>query len=496
MRRRPGPVVRWAVVAATLLSACGSAADRADPIAGTARLPTPTSTAPSPSTTTTSTTTSSTTTSTTTTTTVPAGWDAATGCPPTPARAAPDPARPRYQAAIALDPGQPGVLITERVEFTPDLTVDRLVFRLWANAPRLREVGTGIAVTSVTGPDVRTWSSPDPTTLVVVLNRPVAAGTTVVVDLGAVLTVAGPVRDRVSRSAGSMRLGTVLPLLAWEPGRGWAEEPPTSAFAESVVSPTADFVVEVAAPAGVEVLATGVEVAPGRWEATAVRDFALSAGLFRRAAVTIDLPEPVAVTVAVHESVGESPDAYLSRIAEDLQLAVRAFGPYPWPSFSMVVTPELSGGIEFPTHVMQGPGSSGRTTPHEVAHQWFYGLVGNHQGRDPWMDEGIATYAEGRLEGSLDSMAGKAIPASGQGRAGEPMTYWESRQDAYYRSVYVQTAVGLAALGPGEQVDCALAHYVARHAHRIATPRDLVDSLAPFFPDAGGQLAAYGLGAP
>jgi hypothetical protein len=388
------------------------------------------------------------------------------------------------------------VIITERVEFMPEVAVDHLIFRLWANAPRLREVGTGISVTSVTGPAVRDWSQPDPTTLRVDLNGPALAGTTVVVELGATLTVAGPVRDRVSRSAGSLRLGTVLPVLAWEPGRGWAEDPATSAFAESVVTPTADFVVEVVAPEGVDVLATGVEVAPGRWEAPAVRDFALSAGRFNRAAVTLDLPDPVVVTVAVHDSVGESAEGYLSRITEDLQLAALAYGPYPWPSFSMVVTPDLRGGIEFPSHVMQGPGSSGRTTPHEVAHQWFYGLVGNHQGRDPWLDEGIATYAEGRLEGSLGSMMAKSIPAVGQGRAGEPMAFWEGYQDAYYRSVYVQTAVALAGLGPDEQVDCALAHYVARNAHRIATPRDFLDSFEPFFPDVEAQLAPYGIGAP
>lgn len=423
-------------------------------------------------------------------------WDESVGCGAPPPRALPDPSRPRYRAAIALDPGRPDVALTERVEFTPDSPVDHLVFRLWANAPRLREVGTGIVVTSVSGPQVETWSTPDPTTLRVALRATVPAGSTVTVDLAALVNVAGPVRDRVSRSGGSMRLGTVLPVLAWEPERGWAEEPATSAFAESVLSPTADFVVDIGVPAGVEVLATGVEVSPGRWEATAVRDFALSAGRFQRAAVTLNLPDPVAVTVAVHESVGESADAYLSRIAEDLQLAAGAFGPYPWPSFSVAVTPDLRGGIEFPSHVMQGPGSSGRTTPHEVAHQWFYGLVGNHQGRDPWLDEGIATYAEGRFEGTLDSMAAKAIPASGQGRAGEPMTFWEGHQDAYYRSVYVQTAAALGSLGPADQVDCALAHYVARNAHRIATPRDLLDSLAPFFPDVEAQLAPYGIGAP
>jgi aminopeptidase N len=30
---------------------------------------------------------------------------------------------------------------------------------------------------------------------------------------------------------------------------------------------------------------------------------------------------------------------------------------------------------------------------HEVAHQWWYGLVGNDQIHDAWLDEGLASYA-------------------------------------------------------------------------------------------------------
>ena len=35
-----------------------------------------------------------------------------------------------------------------------------------------------------------------------------------------------------------------------------------------------------------------------------------------------------------------------------------------------------------------------RTVVHEVAHQWFYNLVGNDVQTDAWVDEAIATYAQ------------------------------------------------------------------------------------------------------
>ena len=62
-------------------------------------------------------------------------------------------------------------------------------------------------------------------------------------------------------------------------------------------------------------------------------------------------------------------------------------------TFTLAITPQLGGGIEYPGHVMQGQNTLG-VTSHEVGHQWFYGLVGNDQGRDPWLDEGLATWAE------------------------------------------------------------------------------------------------------
>jgi hypothetical protein len=419
-------------------------------------------------------------------------------CPPVPARAEPDPDRPRYRVDLDLDPGAGAVTGTTSLRFTPDLEVDALVLRLWANGPRPAAAGARIDVLDAqVGGSPVPRSLPDPTTLVLDLPRPVGAGEAVVAELAFRLEVPAPAADRISRSgdgpASSMRLGSFLPLLAWEPGRGWATDPPTSGFAEAATSTAADWSVGIGAPEGVDVLATGRPGPDGRWQAIAARDFAVSAGRFRTAGATVDAPHPVEVTVGVHEGIGEDPADYLARVSEALIRLAGWYGPYPWETYSLAITPDLRGGIEFPGHVMQGPGSIGRTTPHEVAHMWFYGLVGNNQARHPWLDEGLATWAEGRLEGTLDDMAAQAIPAEGRGRAGAPMEHWETRQDAYYRSVYVQPAVALRSLAPPERIDCALAHYVARHAHRIATPADLLDALALVHADPVAGLAPYGL---
>jgi DNA-binding SARP family transcriptional activator len=205
------------------------------------------------------------------------------------------------------------------------------------------------------------------------------------------------------------------------------------------------------------------------------------------------VPDEVQVTVGAAEGTGVAPGPFLAKEIRVLEDFGRRFGPYPWPTLTMAITPELGGGIEFPAHIQQGPGTIGRTTSHEVGHEWFYALVGNDQGRDPWLDEGLASYAEARFENTLAAFRSKSIPADAQGRTMAPMTYWEPRQSSYYRGVYVQGAVAVAATGDPALVDCALRIYVARNAFRIARPRDLVDALTAVFPDAPSTLAPYGV---
>ena len=419
---------------------------------------------------------------------------AGAGCPAVPARATPRADRPRYDLRVDVRPADNLAVGDVTIRFTPDLDTDRLVLRLWPNAPRTAAAGARLEVGGVqVGGRAATTTLENATTLVATTGSALPAGRPVEVAVPWRLTLAGPVNDRVSRIGDAVRLGSFFPLLAWEPGVGWATEPPTGAFAEATTAPAADVTTTVTVPPGFDVLATGTPDGTGRWRATAVPDVAVSVGHFTMASATVHLPHPVQVTVGVQAGVGESPAAYLSRIGPALEDFSARYGPYPWPSYSVAVTPALSGGIEYPMHVLQGPGTGGRTTSHEVAHMWFYGLVGNNQGRDPWLDEGLATWAEARFEGTVDRMRATVVPAAGKGRLGEPMTFWDARRSVYYRSVYVQGAQALAALGDPDRVDCALRLYVARTAFRIARPGDLVEALGAVFPGAAGSLAAYGV---
>lgn len=68
--------------------------------------------------------------------------------------------------------------------------------------------------------------------------------------------------------------------------------------------------------------------------------------------------------------------------------------PYPYPK--MVAAHGPVGGMEYPMLTFVGRSAPGRplysVLAHELSHQWFPMMVGSHEARYAWMDEGLASF--------------------------------------------------------------------------------------------------------
>jgi hypothetical protein len=152
-------------------------------------------------------------------------------------------------------------------------------------------------------------------------------------------------------------------------------------------------------------------------------------------------------------------------------------GSFPYRTLTVPLLPSYGGGIEYPSSILQATPSS-EVLVHEVAHMWFYGMVGNSQFRDPWLDEAFATWAEAVVN---PSSAERLAPALGEvpGSVGAAMD--EFPPGEYVDRVYGKGGAALlqarAAAG-AEAFDAAVRCYVDATAWATATPADVAEALA------------------
>jgi Peptidase family M1 domain len=134
----------------------------------------------------------------------------------------------------------------------------------------------------------------------------------------------------------------------------------------------------------------------------------------------------VDVRVLVPPGHSRNAELELDTVRFGLQHFGERFGPYPYPTLTVVHPPEAagdSGGMEYPTLITTGgawytPFSGARAiegvTIHELGHQWFFGLFASDEHRFPFLDEGLNSYAE---HSSLAARYGAGSAFSGFGLA-------------------------------------------------------------------------------
>ncbi|CAN92581.1 putative metallopeptidase [Sorangium cellulosum So ce56] len=201
-----------------------------------------------------------------------------------------------------------------------------------------------------------------------------------------------------------------------------------------------------------------------------------------------------------------------------------AFGRYPYGTLTIVHPPEgaeEAGGMEYPTLITTGgswlwPAVGVRfveaVTVHELAHQWFYGLVATNEHRYPFLDEGLTTYAEADAlrarygDGSWARLLGLEIDLRAQYRAdalrsghngavAQPAAGFVDGKD-YLGLVYGRPAVLLATLEGvyGEDlVRRAVGRYARENRFRHPGPEALLDAVRREVGDEAAEALRAGL---
>ena len=391
----------------------------------------------------------------------------------------------------------------ERVVFTPDRPISELVYRLWPNG-RDHFLGGSLTVSraEISGQVVAEQLASaggrpgTPGTLLTLpLGRTVPSGQSVTSDLDFTLRLPPSFIDRLGSDGQTAWWATAAPLLAWVDGVGWVRTPGSSTPAEMAVSEDAQLDLTVVAPAADTVLANGVGDPPvsagaGRrsWHFTSpnARDVAVAVGRFQVLTANVQTPDgPVKVRIGRAPKVDLSNQQVLEQVNHALPLLVRHLGPYPFTSLTLVSLPDLGGtGIEYPGLTFLGQDGDQSVTTHELAHMWFYGLVGDDQELHPWMDEAFATAVEqivdDELFGGTATVGGSATGGADPRRVDLPVSAFEHDLPGYNTVVYFKGADALIAARQASgaaRFDAALRCYVKAFAWKVAYPADFAHAM-------------------
>jgi len=238
------------------------------------------------------------------------------------------------------------------------------------------------------------------------LPSPLAPGASISMSLPFSLQASGPIGgwnpQRLGITEGVFIAPSFYPLVPRLIDGEWqVDDPPYGG--DTTNSDIAFYDVRITSPAEFELTASGVEIErldnddgtrSQRFVTGPMRDFAFAIGPFQRS--TREAGDVTLVGWVLPQHAGDN-SRMLRAASIQMRALERLVGTYPYPELDLVDAPDAFGGIEYPGLVYIGTvGTSWLIEPtvHEVAHQWFYALIGNDQLEEPWLDEAAATYSE------------------------------------------------------------------------------------------------------
>lgn len=323
------------------------------------------------------------------------------------------PDAPHYFIQAELIPGEvPTVQGVQRVRYTnqENVALDAVYFRLYPNLPAYNGT-SAVGQVIVDNEWARTGLEYDDSALRIDLAAPLLPGEVADITLWFTATLPTSV---VAGTAGSGLYGfqgNVYDLAGFYPtipvydDEGWNLEI-TATFGDSPFTDTAYFQAELTLPSSQEVVSAGT-VRQRRPNGDGTDTWRIAAGPVRAFyaaasdAYTFISEEVEGTTVrSWYQPGGESgAETALFYTKGSLPVFNRLFGEYPQNELDVVAMPTTGFGMEYSgvlnlaqSFYGEGGGAFAVATPHEVAHLWFFDLVGNDQPDEAWLDESLVNY--------------------------------------------------------------------------------------------------------
>lgn len=246
----------------------------------------------------------------------------------------------------------------------------------------------------------------DSTILCLKLNRPVKKGKKLHIQIDFRLKIPES-RDRIGYYDGSYIFGNWYPIAAVYDNRGWNLDPFYN-IGDPFYSDVANYKIKLTLPDKYIVAVTGniidENVKNGertlRIEGKSFRDFAWAASSkFKVFSREVD---GINIKYYFLNSNEERISKALTAVGEAIRVFNESFGKYPYTSYSIVES-HFKAGMEYPGLILIPDSYFTRNKSmlglegviaHETAHQWWYGVVGNNEIDEAWLDEGLATYSK------------------------------------------------------------------------------------------------------
>ncbi len=318
----------------------------------------------------------------------------------------------RYTVNLKYDPATPSLNGTHQVEYTnrQNQPLNEIYFRLFANAP---DSGGKIVVVNlnVDGAPVAPELKIQDTALRVPLAKPLAPNATARIYFEWTLTVPRNSKTHYADFGAYESVTTlpsVLPLIPPYGTQGWHIELPPD-YGDLVYADMSFFDVTLTAPTKLTAITSGTTIdARANSDGTTtyrivgapMRDFDLN---FSEQLQKVSATVGETTIHSWHEPADAEAGKKALQFATDaFKVYTARFGEYPYRELDVIETPTTAGGIEYPGVIVIARSlyREGRqrdffefATVHEVAHQWWYALVGNDQVNSPWVDEALAQYS-------------------------------------------------------------------------------------------------------